>query len=259
VLSTGVRSRPWLWPNLLSLDAPIVAVLWQALFARCFHADVNLLAAVLLVLAVWLIYVLDRVFDAWSGSSLLPRHEFYLRYWRTVMPVWIGVLGVAGWLAWTRLPLLLLERGLILLAAVGIYLAAVHIAPVTWPKEAAVAVMFAAGASLSAWGNVRSAVDLATIVLFSCLCWINCVAIEQWERHVARWPIAMAALGVGVAAILVWSQHRPVLGAAEAASALAFVLLDCGRNRFSRDALRVLADVALLSPVFFLPLARTLA
>jgi hypothetical protein len=32
-------------------------------------------------------------------------------------------------------------------------------------------------------------------------------------------------------------------------------LLDRGRRRFSADALRVLADAALLSPVLFLPLA----
>jgi len=48
---------------------------------------------------------------------------------------------------------------------------------------------------------------------------------------------------------------RPILGGAEAASAIAFVILDRERLKLSADALRVLADVALLSPVFFLPLA----
>jgi hypothetical protein len=42
------------------------------------------------------------------------------------------------------------------------------------------------------------------------------------------------------------------------ASALAFVFLDFRRRRLSADALRVLADVALLTPVVFLPLAGTL-
>jgi hypothetical protein len=48
---------------------------------------------------------------------------------------------------------------------------------------------------------------------------------------------------------------RPILGGAIAASALCFVLLDCARRRFSPDALRVLADVALLTPLFLLPVA----
>ena len=248
----------WLWPNLLSLDAPAVALVWQLLFARCFHADVSPASAALLALAVWLIYAADRVFDA-RGESQLPRHEFYRRNWRPVAIVWTLALVTAGWLAFTRLPLAIFERGIVLAAAVSLYFALVHLAPLhNWPKEAAVAILFALGASLTAWGRVRSAADVATILLFSCLCWINCVAIEKWERRNTRWPVGIAATCVAAAAVILLARERPVLGSAESASALAFVLLDRGADRFSRDALRVLADVALLSPVFFLPVAGIL-
>jgi hypothetical protein len=252
--------RPWLWPNLLSLDAPLIAVLWQVLFARCFHAGVNALCAVLLMLTVWLIYAADRVFDAWNESSRLPRHEFYRRHWRTVLPIWSAVLAFSGWLAWTRLSSSLFQQGVVVLAMVAVYFGAVHLTPAAlrqaWPKEAAVAVLFALGASLAAWNQIRSAEDVETILLFSCLCWINCVAIEQWEGQKAGgWPIDMAAIGVAMAALILLHQHRPVLSAAETASALAFVFLDRARNRFTADALRVLADVALLSPILFLPIA----
>jgi hypothetical protein len=241
----------------------VVAVLWQILFARCFHADINVLAAALLVLAVWLIYAADRVMDAWTDNSNLPRHEFYRVYWRVVAPVWAAALAISGWLAWTRLPRVILERGLILMAAVALYFAAVHLAPAAlrraWPKEIAVAILFALGASVAAWSHVRSAADIGGIVLFSCLCWINCVAIEQWERKLAvEWPIGLAAMCVAAAALIMMIEHRPVLSAAEAASAIAFVLLDRGRHRLSGDALRVLADVALLSPLVFLPIAGLL-
>jgi hypothetical protein len=261
---SGVAPRPWLWPNLLSLDAPLVAVLWQILFARCFHADVSTLAAVILVLAVWLIYAADRVLDARDESIRLPRHEFYRRHWRGVLPVWAAVLGIAGWLAWTRLPSPMFRQGSILLAGVALYFAAVHVAPEAlrkaWPKEAAVAVLFALGASLAAWNHLRSVEDAVPILLFSCLCWINCAAIDQWERNESTgWIIGLVALGVGLAAVVLLSQNRPVLGGAEAASAMGFVLLDRGRNRFTADALRVLADVVLLSPIFFLPIAGTLS
>lgn len=260
-------ARPWLWPNLLSIDAPIVAVLWQILFARCFHANFSAIAALLLALAVWLIYAADRMLDArqtWSKAMRLPRHEFYRRYWAVVTPVWIGVLAVAGWLAWTRLPGEIFARGAALAAAVAVYFFIVHRLRLTWPKELAVGVLFALGASLAAWGQIHSAADAATIALFSCLCWINCVAIERWEteqrdpRSAAQWPVGAAALCVAILAMALLCTHRPGLSAAEGASALAFVALDRGRARLSRDALRVLADVALLTPLVFLPLAGTL-
>ncbi len=236
---------------MLSLDAPIVAVLWQLLFARCFHAELTPVAAALLVLAVWLIYAADRVFDA-RGESKLPRHEFYRRNWRVVVPVWAAVLSIAGWLAWTQLSAALFERGLILLGAVAFYFVLVHFAPLRhWPKEAVVAILFALGASLAAWGRVQSAVDVASILLFSGLCWINCIAIEKWERG-AHWPVGIAALCVAAIALFALYRDRPILSAAEGASALAFVALDACRKKLSGDALRVLADVALLSPVLFL-------
>ena len=244
--------KVWLWPNLLSLDAPVVALLWQMLFARCFHARVDPLPSVLLVLAVWLIYAADRTLDAWTGESPRPRHEFYRRHWRALLPLWILALAAGSALAWTRLTREMLHSGIALVIAVVLYFALLHLGIFHKTKEAAVAVLFALGATLSAWTNVRTAVDIETIVLFSCLCWINCAAIEQWEGE-SEWPIAAPAGFVAVAAAMLLFSSRPVLGGAVAASALCFVMLDRARRHFSRDALRVLADVALLSPLFLLP------
>src|SRR5271163_1595111 len=113
-----VVDRVWLWPNLLSLDAPVVALLWQVLFARCFHARVEVLPSVLLVLAVWLIYAADRTLDAWSGSGARPRHEFYRRHWKILLPLWIAGLTAGLGLAWTRLTTELLRSGVALGAGV---------------------------------------------------------------------------------------------------------------------------------------------
>jgi hypothetical protein len=248
--------RVWLWPNLLSLDAPLVALLWQILFARCFHARVDLLPSVLLVLAVWLIYAADRTLDAWTGSCARPRHEFYRRHWRSLLPLWILALASGSALAWTRLTPELFLCGVAVAALVVAYFVLLHLGVFQKTKEAAVAVLFALGATLSAWPNVRTVVDIEAIVLFSCLCWINCVAIEHWESAgQQRWPIAGAAGVVALAAVPLLFSGRPVLGGAVAVSAISFVLLDCARRHFSLDALRVLADVALLSPLFLLPVA----
>jgi hypothetical protein len=251
--------RFWLWPNLLSLDAPVVALLWQILFARCFHARVDPLPSVLLVLAVWLIYAADRTLDAWrgdawTGTSVRPRHEFYRKYWRALLPLWIAALAAGSALAWTRLTRGMFLSGLALGAAVLLYFALLHLGVFQKTKEAAVAILFALGATLSAWPNVRTAADLGAIALFSCLCWVNCIAIERWESpDESRRTIAFAAGFVAFAAVLLLFSGRPVLGGAVTASALCFVLLDCARRRFSKNALRVLADVALLSPLFLLP------
>jgi hypothetical protein len=149
---------------------------------------------------------------------------------------------------------------LLLLTAVALYLMAVHVSRRTWPKEAAVAILFALGASLAIWSQIHSVADVATIFLFCCLCWINCVAIQQWEQNSASgWPIGAAALSVAAASLILVPEHRPVLGAAEAASALALLALDRGRRHLSTDALRVLADAALLTPIFFLPVAGSLS
>lgn len=252
----------WLWPNLLSLDAPAVAVLWQALFMRCFRVRFDALAAILLPLTVWLIYSADRLFDARAHSRALPRHEFHGRHWRAIIIAWIAAFAAAGWMAVWRLPGDLFERGLGLLIATAVYFALVHLAPrLRWPKECAVAILFAAGVSLAAWRAVRSPADILTIAVFCCLCWINCAAIEQWERpllscdRLTAWPVRAAAIAVGLTALLLLHDRRPILGGAETLSAFAFAALDGLKNRLSADALRVLADVALLTPALFLPLA----
>jgi hypothetical protein len=275
----------WLWPNLLSLDAPFVALLWQILFIRCFHVAAEPVPAILLVASVWLIYAADRALDAWRGECASPRHRFYRAYWRILLPVWMAVLAVSAWLALTRLPMVLLRRGCFLLAAVIVYLVVVHgfkksferhahrRRPPLFTKEASVGFLFALGASLVAWTNVHTAADAASIGLFFMLCWINCAAIQKWEsgsslgltrlpmpRPAIRstadndWPVGWAAMGVAVLAVALLWMHRPVLGGAEMASAFAFVALDRAGRRFSPDVLRVLADVALLSPMVFLPL-----
>lgn len=248
--------RIWLWPNLLSLDAPLVAVLWQILFVRCFRAQPDMAAAALLVASVWLIYSADRMLDAWRGSVNRPRHEFCRRNWRALLPAWIAVLTVTGCFSWIALPTPLFVRGLFLLGAVAVYFLAVHAAPAWvrryWPKEMMVGALFALGASVVAWNHLRSPADVLTVFLFSCLCWINCEAIEHWESGCGRWPVSAAATCVAFSAAALL-QQRPILGSAELASALALVVLDRGRPRLSGDALRVLADAALLSPLVFLP------
>jgi hypothetical protein len=249
-----------LWPNLLSLDAPLVAVLWQTLFLRCLGAPVRWIPAAVLFLAVWLIYVADRILDTFRGPSLAARHLFYRRYFRPMLILWCCVLPGAAILAAGGLTGPVLVRGFGLLAAVGVYLIAVHAlgsdVPRAGLKETAVALLFALGTSLPAWDFIRNWSDALTVVLFSALCWLNCVAIEQWEDGPGRWSIGRIAAFAALLGLLLLHRHRPILASAEALSLFALTLLDRYRGRLSKDALRVLADAALLTPLLFLPAFR---
>jgi hypothetical protein len=180
------RERIWLWPNLLSLDAPVVALLWQAMFIRSYHARLGVPVAALLVIAVWLIYSADRMLDAWRGQGTQARHQFYSQHWRPVLAVWSAIFCSGLALAWTTLSPAVLERGVAVAAGAAMYLAAVHAAPGMWRrqgwKEAMVSLVFALGASLAAWSRVESWADFLGIGLFCALCWMNCTSIEDWER-----------------------------------------------------------------------------
>jgi hypothetical protein len=219
-----------------------------------------MLPAALLATAVWLIYVADRTLDAWRGTPEAagqPRHEFYRRHWRAVLPVWISALGAGVWLAWSRLPGPLFVEGAAVALGTGLYLAAVHLAPGllrrAGSKESAVAVLFGLGASLAAWPKVQTGSDVLAILLFSCLCWMNCSAIDDFEQgRELRPSVIVAASLVALAAAGLLRDYRPVLGAAETAGALGLVLLDRVRGRYSTAALRVLADVVLLTPIVFM-------
>lgn len=76
------RSPWWLWLNLLGLDAPVVAVLWQAALGHCYQIKLLPGTQIALFLAVWLIYMVDRILDSFAPVSterMSARHAFYRR------------------------------------------------------------------------------------------------------------------------------------------------------------------------------------
>ena len=94
-------SPSWLWLHLLSLEAPLVAVVWAWALAHFHH--LSIMPGVLpgLGLCVWIVYVLDRVMDGvgHSKEGLDRRHAFHRR-WRWVLMILVVLASVwAGWLA----------------------------------------------------------------------------------------------------------------------------------------------------------------
>src|SRR5689334_9431948 len=116
--------RFWLWPNLLSLDAPIVAVLWQALLAQRYNIPLRTPGRVALFLTVWAIYIADRLLDVRrpAATAESARHRFYRRH-QMFATALLGLL-LATVLAITafRLRPAVIENGLVPLGAVLLYL-----------------------------------------------------------------------------------------------------------------------------------------
>jgi hypothetical protein len=277
----------WLWWNVLSLDAPMVAVAWALVFARLAGVRLPGAEVVALGLVVWLIYTVDRLLDGQSvslfgsfggaqafGSPLRQRHVFHRSHAGAITCVAAGVAALTAVLVVTqigeRVVGLAVPLGLILV----LYMAWVHLGRgrvlARLPKELAVGGVFAAGVALPAWSRlgVRRWEFFLLAVLFAAVCTLNCVAIEEWERVRGRGRQAGSsaqgfastdfasgkfAAVLAVCAALMTPVVRlrgdfSAIGAAIAVSALLILILDLARMRFSAEALRVLVDVALLVP-----------
>ncbi len=266
----------WLWPNLLSLDAPLVAVLWQGFLAYRFTLPLRPSPRLTLGLTVWAIYLLDRLFDARKPPSPREpaRHRFYRKHARSMTALLAAVLASDAAVAALWLRPGILRYGMIPLAGVLVYLAAFHIwpGPIEIPKEIAAALLFTAGTFLTAWTTIPCRSLAWPAVAFFMLCLANMIAIEAWEwrelaneslplHPVTRWLARTYLFWVSPAVIVCaiagrstprGSQNEWYISIALSAGACA-LLFWLGR-RFSLEARRALVDGVLLSPLLFLML-----
>ncbi|MEP7354854.1 MAG: hypothetical protein ABI824_16615, partial [Acidobacteriota bacterium] len=191
-MATNSDARPplWLIPNLLSLDAPLVAVLWQRLLATETHSMLRPTGQVVLALSVWAIYIADRLLDvrdpATAPSTL--RHRFYLRHHRVATALLIVISAANGLLILLALRAAVLRTGLVALSAVAAYLALLHArrqAVKGFAKETLVAALFTGGTFVIAWtGSADPLTQLGQpAAAFFLLCLANLVLLTLWESR----------------------------------------------------------------------------
>jgi hypothetical protein len=274
-----------LW-HLASLDAPTVAVVWALGFAWAADVRLPVWIPILLALAAWTVYIADRLLDAHfslrTGEThrLRLRHHFHWRHRRILIPLAIAATLAAAWIVLTLMPAAARERDSVLAAAAMAYFTRVHSrsglafqpstrSPVAFPfKELLVGFLFTAACVLPAWSRSYAASApwplLAPAVFFALLAWLNCHAIETWEsapasacrQSVFLRGCLLALIGFAMAAVVFHIQPRiNALLTAGALSALLLALLDRMRNLLTPLALRVAADLVLLTPVFLVALA----
>lgn len=251
--------RFWLWPQVLSLDAPLVAVAWQLLLARSV-TPIPPVQTWILGLTVWLIYTLDRVLDGLRPPDPrdAPRHRFARAFRKPLLATAAVVLVIDLTLAIGYLEAIRLERGLLIAALVGVHFYLTHRQSRPWPKELWIGILFAAGVWLPALVAVPGMTVFIETLLFAALCWWNCVAIEVWEGSGGRWHASTrwlaprlrpAAFGIVLAAAVVYAvTHQPAAAAAALSAGVFWWLAGQSRN-LSPEVLRLAVDMALLTPV----------
>lgn len=280
------RKPLWLIPNLLSLDAPLVAVAWLYIFAKTWRVDYLPWAAYIsLGLVVWVIYVTDRLLDAsmlgGTSEKLEARHEFHHQHQRLFRRVAVLAGVVALTLVITRLPFNIYgfafgARGWIGHAYVGAILVAAFFIlsifsshgphDIPYAKNLFAGISFAYGTAMLAYAytgfEMWEFLGSRELICFAVLCILNISAIDLWE-HANRsndpeikasdeLTLTLPLTLLGAAALVFASQDsdlttRPFFYAILTGAALLHIL-NRTRSRFSMDALRVLADVALLIP-----------
>jgi hypothetical protein len=274
--SVASRPRWWLWPTILSLDAPAVVVLWQAMIARSASVGTSAAEAAVLGGSVWLAYAADRWIEGWRlvpDSIRTHRHRFYQRRRWPIFALWLAVLAADLAAAIRGLSAAAFRGGALLLVPVAAYLLSHQLVhrKTRWraPKEVCVALLLGGGATVFAASRPGADLPAAAVplILFVLLCFSNCALISVWENEVDRshgqtslalqfgraaavshalpWLIVALSAAVGLAGV----PHARPAAVCAAASGLLLGLVDLAERRIGWVAARVLADVALMTPV----------
>lgn len=245
--------RYWQWPNVLGLDAALVAVLWQGALASALGIPLDGAAQLVLGLSVWLSYSADRLFDVarrQPDSLLSLRHRFAKRQRVRLWRIWVGVLAV-NLLAATQLSPGQLKNGAWLLAVCLLYTALNQkFARRFFPKEVCVGLIFSTGVVV-----FLPQPPLTFVALFAYLCLVNCLIIGAKESAIdARLRVRSLAStlhrpypGILVAAGVVMTLVLET--ALSTALVLSFVALGIVRalhKRLPVETFRVAADAVLL-------------
>ncbi len=275
-----------LW-HLLSLDAPTVAVIWTLAIAWTMRIQLPPWVPLLLALGAWAVYIGDRLMDARAARTpLRERHRFHWQYRRILMPAAVVAAVAASSLVvfailHHQMPVAARERNVVLVAAAFAYLGSVHSSvrkelsvfrrrdKGQWlSKELLVGMLFTlacAAPTLSRMPSHRLHL-LLPVAAFFLVAWLNCAAIESWERdepagvpntsNIASSAIGLAvATGVAAACCMLATQLRPAaLLLSVSISACLIAWLDAARPRFTPTTLRALADLVLLTPAALLVL-----
>jgi hypothetical protein len=279
------RKPIWLYPNLLSLDAPLVAVAWLYIFAKTWRVVyLPTSTYISLALVVWVIYVTDRLLDAsmngFSSDRLEARHDFHRKHqkvFRTLAMLagLVALILVVTGLA-TKIYGYAMFGGLLVAGFFTLSVFSSH-GPndIPYTKNVLAGFSFAYGTSMLAYAYTgfesQDLLKSPELICFAVLCILNISAIDLWEHANRTADLEVKATNelaltlpltlLGAASLIFALKDpdlttRPFFYAILTGAAL-LQMLNRSRGKFSMDALRVLADAALVAPfLVFLAASR---
>ena len=240
----------WAWPHLLGLDAPLVAIAWQLLVSRQLQ-PIPTRYTLALFLTVWTIYLADRLLD--TRRPITPNEPLRHRFSRQArLPFTILIL--TNLVLLTQLTPLPITPALPILTALIAYFVIVHASLTRWSKELAVATIFALGVSLPIH-------PFPFVLDFLFLCFWNTSAIEYWEQGptklhpISAWlaqRLVPAAITATILCLIGATTFNPTVQLTLALTFTLCALLAHNARRLSPLALRILADLVLLTPLLSL-------
>ena len=266
------RSEPFRWwfaPSWLGLDAPCVVSTWTWAVSRALEVSLPVRSMGALFLVVWFIYLSDRLVDV-AGCRDWSQATGRLRFGRDLRSLFVVCLGLCCALILVELrnglPEEVIRRAAVVALGVGLHFLA-FVKPVFLPaklpgKEIGVGVFFALGAYGCLGATTPSVPLLASIVAVVAF---NCFVIAArdadsdrvndpggascWWRNIDR---DLLWLGIAFTAVSAVSSALAKETAFYLSVGAAFALLTVlhrHAHRLSGDAVRALADFALLTPI----------
>lgn len=273
----GQPCPPWLWPNLLGLDAPAVAVAWQWLFAGVFGANLPPVFHLILGLSVWCVYLADRLYDTTRAPETgvqTDRLRFTKRHFAVLSTVAAAAAIANLFLIIRHVPRPLMVTGLITASLLGVYYlirlkGSARIASAV-PREILCGMIFGLGCVIAPHAFLPSGGGskfVVAAIFLGLVCSASCVLISVWEKeediagndrsmatsssriipHMANVLTGLILLVAVMAFFGPWRIHLAVC-----LSALALRMMLHFEDRLSQRTLRVLADAVLLTPLLFL-------
>ena len=256
---------------MLSLEAPLVAVLWQAALAKAHGLHLMPMVHAGLGLVVWIIYVADRLWDTFRQpkAELDARHAFYRRH-RVLFLALLMPLALAGaaWIAVKEIPEGLLWQAVSLAVFVVLYffIYVARLAPALMPRPHAAALLFALGCTAGirffsmpeTWADPLLECAVLTLLFLSNL---SALAAKEEEDagKPAHWHAAHPTLlggNVLVMAAAVYFIQKGRFDAVLLAPSVAVLaglalmtILHRFRGKLGVEQHRVLADLAMVLPL----------
>lgn len=266
--------RWWFLPSWLGLDAPCVVLTWTWAAARSINQPLPLRPAAAMFLVVWTIYLGDRLIDVarcrdWTEATGRLRFGRDWR-WLFIACLVFCLAGIATVVA-IGLPAAVIVRAGLVALGVGLHFL-IFVTPAFRRKklpgkEFGVGLFFALGAAACLGVTptlLPLLVSIAAVVAYNCLVIAARDAASDrandpggashWWPTIDRdlvWIGVVLSLAAIVSAIV--TGQPAFFGSAAAAFAL-LTLLHLVAGRLSGDAVRALADYALLTPILLIPL-----